>query len=67
MRGNFGIPLIHNGTFAIGGKMPVSTSLEYPGYLGKINSGKEIINCFSGYEPCSLNIGATEKELVSTP
>jgi len=40
MRGKFDSPIIHNDSFTIEGKMPVSTSLEYPGDLSKISSGK---------------------------
>ncbi|WP_298838434.1 elongation factor G [Clostridium sp.] len=68
MRGNFEAPFIHNGTFTIKGKMPVSTSLEYPGNLGKISSGKSIMTTgFSGYEPCSLEIGATRERIGVNP
>ncbi|MBU3217130.1 TetM/TetW/TetO/TetS family tetracycline resistance ribosomal protection protein [Clostridium estertheticum] len=68
MRGSFETPFIHNGTFTIEGKMPVSTSLEYPGDLSKIASGKAIITTgFSGYEPCSLDIGATRERIGVNP
>ncbi|MCB2358788.1 GTP-binding protein [Clostridium estertheticum] len=68
MRGSFETPFIHNGTFTIEGKMPVSTSLEYPGDLSKIASGKAIITTgFSGYEPCSLEIGATRERIGVNP
>ncbi|MBU3101668.1 MULTISPECIES: elongation factor G [Clostridium] len=68
MRGSFETPFIHNGTFTIEGKMPVSTSLEYPSDLSKIASGKAIITTsFSGYEPCSLEIGATRERIGVNP
>lgn len=68
MRGSFETPFIHNGTFTIEGKMPVSTSLEYPGDLGKISSGKGIMTTgFEGYEPCALEIGATRERIGVNP
>jgi ribosomal protection tetracycline resistance protein len=68
MRGSFDPPFIHNGTFTIEGKMPVSTSLEYPGDLGKISSGKGIMTTgFSGYEPCSLELGSTRERIGVNP
>ncbi|APC40785.1 elongation factor G [Clostridium estertheticum] len=68
MRGSFETPFIHNDTFTIEGKMPVSTSLEYPSNLSKIASGKAIITTgFSGYEPCSLEIGATRERIGVNP
>jgi len=68
MRGSFDNPLIHNDTFTIEGKMPVSTSLEYPGDLGKISSGKGIMTTgFLGYEPCPLEIGATRERIGVNP
>ena len=68
MRGSFETPFIHNSTFTIEGKLPVSTSLEYPGDLGKISSGKGIMTTgFSGYEPCSLEIGATRERFGVNP
>lgn len=68
MRGSFETPFIHNGTFTIEGKMPVSTSLEYPGDLGKISSGKGIMTTgFSGYEPCSLEIGSIRERIGVNP
>lgn len=68
MRGNFETPFIHNSTFTIEGKLPVSTSLEYPGDLGKISSGKGIMTTgFSGYEPCSLELGATRERIGVNP
>ncbi|MCB2342115.1 elongation factor G [Clostridium estertheticum] len=68
MRGSFETPFIHIDTFTIEGKMPVSTSLEYPSDLSKIASGKAIITTgFSGYEPCSLEIGATRERIGVNP
>ena len=68
MRGSFDTPIIHNNTFTIEGKMPVSTSLEYPGDLGKIASGKALMTTgFWGYEPCSLEIGATRERIGVNP
>ena len=68
MRGSFITPNIHNGTFTIEGKMPVSTSLEYPGDLGKISSGKGIMTThFYGYEPCSIETGATRERIGVNP
>lgn len=68
MRGTFETPIIHNDTFTIQGKMPVSTSLEYPSDLGKIASGKAIMTtAFLGYEPCLLEIGATRERIGVNP
>jgi len=68
MRGSFETPFIHNGTFTIEGKMPVSTSLEYPGELGKISSGKGIMTTgFLSYEPCSLEIGSIRERIGVNP
>ena len=68
MRGSFITPFIHNGTFTIEGKMPVSTSLEYPGDLGKISSGKGIMTThFYGYEPCSIETVATRERIGVNP
>lgn len=68
MRGSFETPFIHNSTFTIEGKMPVSTSLEYPGELGKISSGKGIMTTgFSNYEPCSLEIGSIRERIGVNP
>ena len=68
MRGSFDTPFIHNGTFTIEGKMPVSTSLEYPGDLNKIASGKAVMTTsFSGYQPCSLEIGSKRERIGVNP
>ena len=68
MRGSFNPPIIHNGTFTIEGKMPVSTSLEYPVDLVKISSGKGLMTTgFEGYEPCSLEIGAIRERIGVNP
>jgi len=68
MRGTFETPIIHNDTFTIQGKMPVSTSLEYPSDLSKIASGKAIMTTrFSGYEPCLLEIGSTRERIGVNP
>ena len=68
MRGTFETPIIHNDTFTIQGKMPVSTSLEYPSDLSKIASGKAIMTTrFSGYEPCPLEIGSTRERIGVSP
>lgn len=68
MRGSFETPFIRDGTFTIEGKMPVSTSLEYPDDLSKIASGKAVMTTgFSGYEPCSLEIGATRERIGVNP
>ncbi|MBU3112395.1 elongation factor G [Clostridium lacusfryxellense] len=68
MRGSFDTPLIHNNTFTIQGKMPVSTSLEYPGDLSKIASGKAIITTgFAGYEPCPLELGSSRERIGVNP
>jgi len=68
MRGSFNTPFIHNDTFTIVGKMPVSTSLEYPGDLRKISSGKGIMTTgFEGYEPCCLELGATRERIGVNP
>ncbi|MBU3144951.1 translation factor GTPase family protein [Clostridium sp. CF012] len=68
MRGSFETPFIHNGTFTIEGKMPVSTSLEYPGELGRISSGKGIMTTgFLSYEPCSLEIGSIRERIGVNP
>ena len=68
MRGSFDTPFIRDGTFTIEGKMPVATSLEYSSDLGKISSGKAVITTrFLGYEPCSLEIGATRERIGINP
>ena len=68
MRGSFDTPLIHNNTFTIQGKMPVSTSLEYPGDLSKIASGKAIMTTgFAGYEPCPLELGSSRERIGVNP
>ncbi|MBZ9687655.1 TetM/TetW/TetO/TetS family tetracycline resistance ribosomal protection protein [Clostridium estertheticum] len=68
MRGSFETPFIHNGTFTIEGKMPVSTSLEYPGELGRISSGKAVMTTrFLSYEPCSLEIGSIRERIGVNP
>ncbi|MBU3190988.1 TetM/TetW/TetO/TetS family tetracycline resistance ribosomal protection protein [Clostridium bowmanii] len=68
MRGSFEAPFIHNGTFTIEGKMPVSTSLEYPEELGRISSGKGIMTTeFSSYEPCCLQIGSIRERIGVNP
>ncbi len=68
MRGSFETPFIHNGTFTIEGKMPVSTSLEYPGDLGRISSGKAVMTTgFSNYEPCCLELGSIRERIGVNP
>ncbi|MCB2316439.1 GTP-binding protein [Clostridium tagluense] len=68
MRGSFESPFIHNNTFTIEGKMPVSTSLEYPGDLVKISSGKALMTTgFAGYEPCSLELGSIRERVGVNP
>jgi len=68
MRGSFETPLIYDNTFTIEGTMPVSTSLEYPSTLGIISSGKGIITTkFKGYEPCSLEMGASRERVGVNP
>jgi ribosomal protection tetracycline resistance protein len=68
MRGSFENPFIHNGTFTIEGKMPVSTSLEYPGDLVKISSGKAVMTTgFSGYESCPEDLGTIRERIGVNP
>ena len=68
MRGSFDNPVIHNGTFTIEGKMPVATSLEYPINLGIISSGRGVMTTnFIGYEPCSVELGASRERIGVNP
>jgi ribosomal protection tetracycline resistance protein len=68
MRGSFDNPVIHNGTFTIEGKMPVATSLEYPINLGIISSGRGVMTTnFIGYEPCSIELGASRERIGVNP
>lgn len=68
MRGSFETPVIHNNTFTVEGILPVATSLEYPETLGIISSGKAVMSTkFAGYEPCSLELGATRERIGVNP
>lgn len=64
MRGTFDPPTIINDIFTVCGSLPVSTSLNYPINLGIISSGRGVMSTkFSGYSPCSIELG-TSREFV---
>lgn len=68
MRATFESPMILNGKFIVQGEIPAATSLEYPIRLGIISSGKGIIiNSFSGYKPCPIELGATTERIGVDP
>ena len=60
MRSEFDAPVISNGSFTVTGKVPVSTSMEYPVRLSSITGGHGVYTTrFSGYQPCPIEFGAT--------
>ena len=64
MRGTFDPPTIVNDIFTVFGKLPVSTSLNYPINLGILSSGRGVMSTkFSGYSPCPIELG-TSREFV---
>ena len=64
MRGTFDSPTIVNDIFTVCGKLPVSTSLNYPINLGILSSGRGVMSTkFSGYSPCPIELG-TSREFV---
>lgn len=64
MRGTFDPPTIVNDIFTVCGKLPVSTSLDYPINLGILSSGRGVMSTkFSGYSPCPIELG-TSREFV---
>ena len=64
MRGTFDPPTIINDIFTVCGSLPVSTSLNYPINLGILSSGRGVMSTkFSGYSPCSIELG-TSREFV---
>lgn len=64
MRGTFDSPTIVNDIFTVCGKLPVSTSLNYPINLGILSSGCGVMSTkFSGYSPCPTELG-TSREFV---
>lgn len=68
MRATFESPVILNGKFIVEGEIPAATSLEYPVRLGIISSGKGIFSSnFSGYKPCSLELGAIRERTSVNP
>lgn len=68
MRGSFESPTIHNDSATIEGTLPVATSLEYPVTLGIISSGRSVMGTkFAGYEPCSIELGATRERIGVNP
>lgn len=61
MRGSFDSPTIVNGIFTVCGKLPVSTSLNYPINLGILSSGRGVMSTkFSGYAPCPIELGSSK-------
>ena len=60
MRSEFDAPVIRKGSFTVSGRVPVSTSLDYPVRLGSITGGHGIFTThFDGYQPCPVELGAT--------
>ncbi|MDF2700597.1 MAG: small GTP-binding protein [Haloplasmataceae bacterium] len=68
MRGEFETPTIRNGIFTIEGKLPVSTSLDFPVRLAMLSRGKGTMTCtFFGYKPCRLEDGAIRDRVGINP
>lgn len=68
MRANFESPVISNGTFIVKGLVPAATSLEYGIRLGIITAGKGTLSTsFSDYEPCPIELGATNERIGVNP
>lgn len=68
MRGTFDSPTIVNGIFTVCGKLPVSTSLNYPINLGILSSGRGVMSTkFSGYAPCPINLGNSKEFIGVNP
>ncbi|MDK2829357.1 MAG: ribosomal protection tetracycline resistance protein [Clostridium butyricum] len=68
MRGSFESPTIHNDSATIEGTLPVATCLEYPVTLSMISSGKSVMSTkFAGYEPCSIELGASRERIGVNP
>lgn len=68
MRGSFDTTYSSSGIFTVDGRMPVSSSLEYPIKLGIMSSGRGIMSTsFAGFEPCPLELGATKERVGVNP
>ena len=62
MRGSFNSPELCNGKFVITGKLPVSTSLDFPIKLSSRSGGKAKIKTkFFGYQKCTDEQGIIQK------
>lgn len=60
LRGAFDSPVISKGVFTVQGIIPVATSLDYPIKLSSMAGGRSKMKTrFAGYQPCSLELGAT--------
>ncbi len=60
MRGEFDSPIISKGNIIISGKVPVSTTMDFPIRFSSLTRGKGIFSVrFAGYEPCPIELGAT--------
>jgi translation elongation factor EF-G len=60
MRAEFDSPVISKGSFTVTGRVPVSTSLDYPVRLSSVTGGHGVFTTrFSGYQPCPIELGAT--------
>jgi ribosomal protection tetracycline resistance protein len=59
MRSEFDSPVISKGSFTVTGKVPVSTSMDFPVRLSSVTSGHGVLTTrFSGYQPCAIELGA---------
>lgn len=68
MRGTFDSPTIANEIFTVCGKLPVSTSLNYPINLGILSSGRGVISTkFSGFAPCPIELGSSKDFIGVNP
>lgn len=68
MRGTFDSPTIVNDIFTVCGKLPVSTSLNYPINLGILSSGRGVMSTkFSGYSPCPIELGNSREFVGVNP
>lgn len=68
MRGSFESPSVINGVFAVEGKMPAVTSIEYPVRLGIISGGKGVMSTkLSGYSAVPLELGAIRERVGVNP
>lgn len=60
MRGEFGDPVIENGSFTIEAELPVQSSMDYPVRFRSLTSGRGIFSSsFSGYRECPKELYKT--------